>query len=67
MDVRPGAELVTGSTNSGNGQVILPNGAAIFRVYMDSPGFPSAEAAGAWMNTAEYAQLKALLMSLSYS
>jgi uncharacterized protein (DUF1330 family) len=34
---------------------------------MDSPGFPSEEAARAWMTTAEYAQLKALLMSVSYS
>jgi hypothetical protein len=67
MDVRPGAELVSGSTSSGNGQVVLPNGAAIFRVYMDSPGFPSAEAARAWMDTAAYGQLKALLMSVSYS
>jgi hypothetical protein len=67
MDVRPGAELVSGSTSSGSGQVVLPNGVAVFRVYMDSPGFPSAEAARAWMTTAEYAQLKALLMSVSYS
>lgn len=67
MDVRPGAELVSGSIDTGNGQVVLPNGSAIFRVYMDSPGFPSAEAARAWMDTAEYAQLKALLMGVSYS
>lgn len=67
MDVRPAAELVTGSTASGNGQVLLPNGAAIFRVFMDSPGFPSDEAARVWMQTPEYTQLKALLMSVSYS
>jgi hypothetical protein len=66
MDVRPAAELVTGSTASGSGQVLLPNGAAIFRVFMDSPGFASDEDARAWMETPEYAQLKALLMSVSY-
>jgi hypothetical protein len=67
LEVRPAAELVSGNVNSGTGQVLLPNGAAIFRVYMDSPGFPSAEAAKAWMDTPEYAQLKALLMSVAYS
>jgi hypothetical protein len=67
LDVRPGNEIVSGSIISGTGQVVLPNGVAIFRVYMDSPGFPSAEAARAWMETAEYAQLKALLMSVAYS
>jgi hypothetical protein len=67
MDVRPAAELVTGSAASGNGQVLLPNGAAIFRVFMDSPGFPSDEAASAWTQSPEYAQLKALLMSVSYT
>jgi hypothetical protein len=67
LDIRPAAELVSGNVNSGTGQVPLPNGAAIFRVYMYSPGFPSAEAARAWMETAEYAQLKALLMSVAYS
>ena len=67
LDIRPAAELVSGNINSGTGQVLLPNGAAIFRVYMDSPGFPSAEAARAWMETAEYGQLKALLMSVAYS
>lgn len=66
MDVRPSHELASGSTSSGSGQVALPNGAAIFRVYLDSPGFPSAEAAIAWMDTAEYARLKGLLMSVSY-
>ena len=66
MDVRPAADLGSGSISGGNGQVMLPNGAAIFRVNIDPSGFPSAEAARAWMNTAEYAQLKALLMSVSY-
>lgn len=67
MDVRPSAQLASGSTSGGTSQVALPNGAAIFRIYMDSPGFPSADAASAWMDTQEYAQLKALLMSVSYS
>lgn len=67
LEIRPAAELVSGNVNSGTGQVLLPNGVAIFRVYMDSPGFPSAEAASAWMDTPEYAQLKALLMSVAYS
>ncbi|MBO1266715.1 hypothetical protein [Arthrobacter cavernae] len=67
MDVRPAAELGSGSVSSGNGQVVLPNGAAIFRVYIDSPGFPSPEAARAWVATPEYAQLKALLLSVTYN
>lgn len=65
---QPGPTLPGGPAE--HGQVVLPNGAAIFRVYMDSPGFPSAfpsaEAARAWMDTVEYAQLKSLLMSVSY-
>ena len=66
MDVRRADELVSGSTGSGSGQVVLPNGVGIFRVYIDSPGFASDAEARAWMGTAEYAQLKALLMSVSY-
>ncbi|WP_115788589.1 hypothetical protein [Arthrobacter silvisoli] len=66
MDVRRAEELVSGSTGSGSGQVTLPNGVGIFRVYIDSPGFASDAEARAWMGTAEYAQLKALLMSVSY-
>lgn len=66
MDVRPADELVSGSTGSGSGQVALPNGVGIFRVYIDSPGFASDVEAKAWVGTADYAQLKALLMSVSY-
>ncbi len=66
MDLRRADELVSGSTGSGSGQLVLPNGVGIFRVYIDSPGFASDTAAKAWMGTPEYAQLKALLMSVSY-
>lgn len=66
MDVRRADELVSGGTSSGSGQVTLPNGVGIFRVYIDSPAFASDAEAKAWMGTAEYAQLKALLTSVSY-
>ena len=66
MDIRRADELVSGSTGSGSGQVTLPNGVGIFRVYIDSPGFASDAEAKAWMGTVEYAQLKALLLSVGY-
>jgi len=66
MDVRRADELAAGSTASGSGQLVLPNGVGIFRVYIDSPGFASGVEAKAWMGTADYAQLKALLMSVRY-
>jgi hypothetical protein len=65
MDIRRADEL-SGSTGSGSGQLTLPNGVGIFRVYIDSGKLANDAEARAWMGTAEYAQLKSLLMSVSY-
>ena len=61
------------SLNQGDGVaswcnlVTTANGGLITRVLFDDPAFPDAGAARAWMNTDQYAQLKALLVSLSYT
>lgn len=43
------------------------NGGLITRVLFSDPGFHNRGAARAWMETDQYAQLKALLVSLTYS
>ena len=43
------------------------NGGLFTRVHFDDPGFPNKGAAKAWMATDQYAQLKALLLSLNYA
>jgi hypothetical protein len=43
------------------------NGGLSTRVLFDDPGFPNRGAARAWMATDQYAQLKALLVSLTYA
>lgn len=46
--------------------VPTPNGGLSTRVLFDDPAFPNRGAAKAWMATDQYAQLKALLLSLTY-
>ena len=43
------------------------NGGLFTRVLFDDPAFPNTVAARAWTKTDQYAQLKALLVSLSYT
>jgi hypothetical protein len=43
------------------------NGGLFTRVHFNDPGFPNRGAAKAWMATDQYAQLKALLLSLNYA
>lgn len=43
------------------------NGGLSTRVLFNDPGFPNRGAARAWMATEQYAQLKALLVSLTYA
>jgi hypothetical protein len=43
------------------------NGGLSSRVLFNDPGFPNRGAARAWMATDQYAQLKALLVSLTYA
>ncbi|MCT9871307.1 hypothetical protein [Paenarthrobacter aurescens] len=69
MDVRKSSELKAGISSSGTNQVRVPNGIMSAYVQFDStknPAFATPEAAKAWMNTTQYAQLKSLLLSLSY-
>lgn len=47
--------------------VSTDNGGLFTRVLFDDPAFPNRGAARAWMATEQYAQLKALLVSLDYS
>ena len=54
--------------------LVMGNGGALNRVIFDQPfdpvaksAFPNRQAAKAWMATEQYAQLKALIMSLRYS
>lgn len=54
--------------------LIMGNGGAFNQVIFDQPlypeaksAFPNRQAAKAWMATEQYAQLKALIMSLKYS
>lgn len=69
MDVRLPAEFKNGERGSGTNQILMPNGYMSARANFDptkQPAFASPEAAKAWMKTTQYAQLKALLLSLSY-
>lgn len=52
---------------SGCSLLIMGNGGAQARAIFNEPAFGSREAATAWMGTEQYAQLKALMMSLTYS
>jgi hypothetical protein len=47
--------------------IATANGGLITRVLFDDPAFPNRGAAQAWTATDQYAQLKALLVSLSYA
>lgn len=69
MDVRLTSQLETGITTSGTNQVAMPNGMMNAYVVFDpakQPTFATPEAAKAWMASAQYEQLKSLLLSLSY-
>jgi hypothetical protein len=71
MDVRRAPEFLTALDSSGSRQVRLPNGTMEAWVDLGSPttksAFASPDAAKAWMATEQYAQLKAMLLSLKYS
>lgn len=66
MGLRRSQEFTSGTTGSGSPQVVFPNGAAAATVIFGEPAFPSVDAAKAWMNTEQYRQLKALLLSVKY-
>ncbi|MGG5171774.1 hypothetical protein ACQR35_06290 [Pseudarthrobacter sp. J1738] len=66
MDIRPAAEFQDGSTSGGSGQLVLPNGVGIFRANVKASGLSSDGAVKAWMRSSDYAQLKAMLLSVSY-
>ena len=70
MSVSNSSNLDEGEVSSGCGWLAMGNGGAAARVIFNEPpqaAFPSREAAKAWMGTAQYAHLKAVLMSVSYS
>ncbi|WP_309107068.1 hypothetical protein [Arthrobacter sp.] len=59
-----------GEVNSGCGLLVMENGGAMVGAIFNPPphlAFPSREAAKAWMGSEQYSQLKALLLSVSYS
>ncbi|VXC37616.1 conserved hypothetical protein [Arthrobacter sp. 9V] len=69
MDVRKSSELQAGVSSSGTNQVSVPNGFMVAYVKFDinkQPAFATPEAAKAWMGSTQYAQLKSMLLSLSY-
>jgi hypothetical protein len=69
MDVRLSSEFEAEGRSSGTNQIMMPNGVMSARVLFDfekQPIFATPEAAKAWMGSAQYTQLKALLLSLSY-
>jgi hypothetical protein len=69
MDARLTSELKAGISSSGTNQVRVPNGIMSAYVQFDAaknPAFATPEAAKAWMGSTQYAQLKSLLLSLSY-
>ncbi|MFJ4210146.1 hypothetical protein ACIPY2_16960 [Paenarthrobacter sp. NPDC089675] len=69
MDVRLSSELQEGETGSGTNQIQMGNGMMSAYVYFDfekQPTFATPAAAKAWMGSRQYAQLKAMLLSLSY-
>lgn len=71
MDVRSAKEFLATTNSSGTNQLSLPNGIMAARVTLGDqsrrPAFASPAAAIAWMGTAHYAQLRAMLLSLKYS
>lgn len=71
MDVRHASEFLAPAGTSGTNQVLLPNGVLTAMVVFDekafTPAFASPAAAKAWMGTEQYAQLKAMLLTLRYS
>ncbi|MCP1411885.1 hypothetical protein [Paenarthrobacter sp. A20] len=69
MDARLSSELKAGLSSSGTNQVRVPNGIMSAYVQFDAtknPAFATPAAAKSWMGTTQYAQLKSLLLSLSY-
>jgi hypothetical protein len=69
MDVRLASEMQAGEAGSGINQIRVPNGIMSAYAVFDpakQPAFATPEAAKAWMNTTQYAQLKAMFLSLSY-
>lgn len=70
MDVRRAGEFQPAQISSGSNQVTLPNGVMSAFVVFDpakQPVFATPDAARAWMASQQYAQLKALLLSLRYA
>ncbi|BCW69681.1 hypothetical protein NicSoilB8_07250 [Arthrobacter sp. NicSoilB8] len=71
MDVRNAREFLATTDSSGSNQILLPNGVlSAWVVLSGSPStlaFASPAAANAWMETGRYAQLKSVLLSLSYA
>lgn len=70
MSVRNSSNFDEGEVSSGCGLLVMANGGAFAHVIFNEPpqpAFSSREAAKAWMGTEQYAQLKALLMSVRYS
>jgi hypothetical protein len=70
MDVRLAHEFLPAQEDSGTNQVSVPNGEMAAYVVFDSqkqPVFATTELAKVWMATEQYAQLKALLLSLKYT
>ena len=66
MGIRRGEEFTPGFANSGSPQFLLPNGALVARVIFEDVAFPGLDAARAWMRTGQYAQFRALLLSVRY-
>ncbi|MCU1547776.1 MAG: hypothetical protein JWO29_727 [Arthrobacter sp.] len=69
MDVRLSHEFLPTASSSGSNQIPLANGIMTAYILFDhtkQPVFATPEAARAWMGTDQYAQLKALLLSLKY-
>jgi hypothetical protein len=69
MDVRLAHEFAGTQGDSGTNQLSLPNGEMAAYVVFDAdkqPVFATTDVARIWMATEQYAQLKALLLSLTY-
>lgn len=67
MAVMNPRNLQEGDVGSSCTLLSMENGGAQNRVIFKQPAFPTRQAAKAWMATKQYAQLKALIMSLNYS
>ncbi|WAH96741.1 hypothetical protein [Arthrobacter sp. MMS18-M83] len=67
MAVMNPRNLEEGDVSSACTWMVMGNSGAEASVIFNEPPFASRAAAKAWMATEQYAQLKALLMSLSYS